>query len=238
MALAVLYSRALAGMDAPPVTVEVHLANGLPSFTIVGLPEAEVKEAKDRVRAALQNARFEFPGAPHHRQPRARGPAQGIGALRPADRARHTRRVGTAARRAARRLRVRGRARADGRAAAGPRRARDVARRRRASSAPSCCRRRNAPEAALVEEARILPAGSLLQVCAHLTGHAPLVRCAASRQSERQRLPRHAGRERAGARQARARNRRGRRAQPAHGRARPAPARRCSPRACPGSCRR
>src|SRR5689334_24709304 len=48
-------------MRAPPVTVEVHLANGLPSFTIVGLPEAEVKEARDRVRAALQNARFEFP---------------------------------------------------------------------------------------------------------------------------------------------------------------------------------
>ena len=61
MSLAVVYSRALAGMDAPPVTVEVHLANGLPSFTIVGLPEAEVREAKDRVRAALQNARFEFP---------------------------------------------------------------------------------------------------------------------------------------------------------------------------------
>lgn len=61
MSLAVLYSRALAGMDAPLVTVEAHLANGLPSFTIVGLPEAEVKEAKDRVRAALQNARFEFP---------------------------------------------------------------------------------------------------------------------------------------------------------------------------------
>src|SRR5829696_4005368 len=61
MALAVLHSRALAGMQALPVTVEVHLANGLPSFTIVGLPEAEVKEAKDRVRAALQNARFEFP---------------------------------------------------------------------------------------------------------------------------------------------------------------------------------
>jgi magnesium chelatase family protein len=61
VALAVLYSRALAGMDAPPVTVEVHLANGLPSFAIVGLPEAEVREARDRVRAALQNARFEFP---------------------------------------------------------------------------------------------------------------------------------------------------------------------------------
>src|SRR3982751_460254 len=61
MALAVLYSRSLTGMDAPLVTVEAHLANGLPSFTIVGLPEIEVKEAKDRVRAALQNARFEFP---------------------------------------------------------------------------------------------------------------------------------------------------------------------------------
>ncbi|MBA3696684.1 MAG: YifB family Mg chelatase-like AAA ATPase [Methylotenera sp.] len=61
MSLAVLYSRALNGMDAPEVIVEVHLANGLPSFTIVGLPEAEVKESKDRVRAALQTAQFEFP---------------------------------------------------------------------------------------------------------------------------------------------------------------------------------
>lgn len=61
MTLAVLKSRALAGMQAPEVTVEVHLANGLPSFTIVGLPETEVKESKDRVRAALQNARFDFP---------------------------------------------------------------------------------------------------------------------------------------------------------------------------------
>jgi magnesium chelatase family protein len=48
-------------MDAPDVTVEVHLANGLPSFTIVGLPEAEVKESRDRVRSALVNCRFEFP---------------------------------------------------------------------------------------------------------------------------------------------------------------------------------
>ena len=48
-------------MEAPLVTVEVHLANGLPMFTIVGLPETEVKESKDRVRAALLNARFEFP---------------------------------------------------------------------------------------------------------------------------------------------------------------------------------
>ena len=61
MSLAVLRSRGLSGMQAPEVTVEVHLANGLPSFTIVGLPETEVKESKDRVRAALQNAGFEFP---------------------------------------------------------------------------------------------------------------------------------------------------------------------------------
>jgi magnesium chelatase family protein len=61
MNLAVLYSRALNGMEAPEVVVEVHLANGLPSFTIVGLPEAEVKESKDRVRAAIQTAQFEFP---------------------------------------------------------------------------------------------------------------------------------------------------------------------------------
>ena len=61
MSLAVLHSRTLAGVAASPVTVEAHLANGLPSFTIVSLPEAEVKESKDRVRAALQNARFEFP---------------------------------------------------------------------------------------------------------------------------------------------------------------------------------
>lgn len=61
MSLAVLYSRALSGMEAALVTVEVHLANGLPSFTIVGLPETEVKESKDRVRAALQNCNFEFP---------------------------------------------------------------------------------------------------------------------------------------------------------------------------------
>ncbi len=61
MSLAIVHSRALIGLEAPEVTVEVHLANGLPSLTIVGLPEAEVREAKDRVRAALQHAGFEFP---------------------------------------------------------------------------------------------------------------------------------------------------------------------------------
>ena len=48
-------------MFAPEVTVEVHLANGLPAFTLVGLPDAEVRESRERVRAALQNCRFEFP---------------------------------------------------------------------------------------------------------------------------------------------------------------------------------
>src|SRR5581483_300676 len=61
MSLAFVYSRAISGMHAPQVTVEVHLANGLPAFAIVGLPEAEVKEARDRVKAAIQNAQFEFP---------------------------------------------------------------------------------------------------------------------------------------------------------------------------------
>jgi len=61
MALAVVHSRALSGLDAPPVSVEVHLATGLPAFNLVGLPDTEVKESRDRVRAALQNAAFEFP---------------------------------------------------------------------------------------------------------------------------------------------------------------------------------
>lgn len=61
MSLAVLHSRALTGMDAAEVQVEVHLAPGLPSFTLVGLPDTEVKEARDRVRAAIQNCRYEFP---------------------------------------------------------------------------------------------------------------------------------------------------------------------------------
>ncbi len=61
MSLAVVLSRGLAGLDAPLVTVECHAGNGLPGFNLVGLPETEVKEARDRVRAALQNANFDFP---------------------------------------------------------------------------------------------------------------------------------------------------------------------------------
>ncbi|MEZ5529562.1 MAG: YifB family Mg chelatase-like AAA ATPase [Porticoccaceae bacterium] len=61
MALAIVHSRAKVGIDAPPVTVEVHLSNGLPGLTIVGMPETAVRESKDRVRSALLNAHFEFP---------------------------------------------------------------------------------------------------------------------------------------------------------------------------------
>ncbi|MDD0811176.1 YifB family Mg chelatase-like AAA ATPase [Curvibacter sp. RS43] len=61
MSLSLVQSRALLGFEAVSVTVEVHLANGLPSFTLVGLAEVEVKEARERVRSALQNAGLEFP---------------------------------------------------------------------------------------------------------------------------------------------------------------------------------
>ncbi len=61
MTLAIVHSRALAGIEAPAVDVEVHLAGGLPSLAVVGLPEAAVKESKERVRAALVDAGFDFP---------------------------------------------------------------------------------------------------------------------------------------------------------------------------------
>ncbi len=61
MSLAIIHSRALVGVEAPAVTVEAHLANGLPSLTLVGLPETSVKESKDRVRSAILNAGFDFP---------------------------------------------------------------------------------------------------------------------------------------------------------------------------------
>jgi magnesium chelatase family protein len=175
MSLAVVYSRALAGMEAPPVTVESHLANGLPSFTIVGLPEAEVKEAKDRVRAALQNARFEFPArritvnlAPAD-LPKESGRfdlpiALGILAASeqlPADRLAGCEFAGE--------LALTGELRPIRGALA---MALSAARERRAFVLPEA----NAREAALVEEATVYPARSLLEVCAHLTGREPLAR--------------------------------------------------------------
>jgi magnesium chelatase family protein len=61
MSLAIVHTRALDGLAAPPVTVEVHLANGLPGFSLVGLADTEVKEARDRVRAALATLGLDFP---------------------------------------------------------------------------------------------------------------------------------------------------------------------------------
>lgn len=61
MSLAVLASRALCGMHAPEVFVEVHLAQGLPSFTIVGLPDAGVRESRERVRSAILSSGYTFP---------------------------------------------------------------------------------------------------------------------------------------------------------------------------------
>lgn len=61
MSLALVHSRAQVGVEAPAVTVEAHLANGLPSLALVGLPETAVKESKDRVRSALLTSGFEFP---------------------------------------------------------------------------------------------------------------------------------------------------------------------------------
>ena len=61
MSLCLVQSRALVGLEAAAVTVEVHLANGLPSFTLVGLADTEVKEARERVRSALLHSGLEFP---------------------------------------------------------------------------------------------------------------------------------------------------------------------------------
>jgi magnesium chelatase family protein len=175
MSLAVVYSRALAGVDAPLVTVEAHLANGLPSFTIVGLPEAEVKEAKDRVRAALQNARFEFPArritvnlAPAD-LPKESGRFDlpiALGILAASDQlpARALADCEFAGE-----LALTGELRPVRGALA---MALSAARARRAFVLPEA----NAREAALVEEAAVHPARSLLDVCAHLAGRAPLAR--------------------------------------------------------------
>ncbi|HLT64362.1 MAG TPA: magnesium chelatase domain-containing protein, partial [Pseudohongiella sp.] len=61
MSLAIVYTRANQGVEAPLVTVETHLSNGLPAFNMVGLPETTVKESRERVRSAILNAGLEFP---------------------------------------------------------------------------------------------------------------------------------------------------------------------------------
>ena len=61
MSLAIVYSRTNAGLESPLVSAEVNLSNGLPAFSIVGLPETAVKESRDRVRAAIINCGYTFP---------------------------------------------------------------------------------------------------------------------------------------------------------------------------------
>jgi magnesium chelatase family protein len=190
MSLAVLYSRALNGMDAPEVVVEVHLANGLPSFTIVGLPEAEVKESKDRVRAALQTAQFEFPArritvnlAPadlpkesgRYDLPIALGILAASGQIPTEPLSRYE---------FAGELALTGELRPiRGALAMTSSMMRDAnsaqnsshvqnrdAQQKRAFILPQ----NSAAEAALVKEAVIYPASSLLEVCAHLSGHTAL----------------------------------------------------------------
>lgn len=175
MNLAVLYSRALSGMDAPLVTVEVHLANGLPAFTIVGLPEAEVKESKDRVRAALLTCQFEFPArritvnlAPAD-LPKESGRFDlpiALGILTASGQIPHER---LAEYEFAGELALTGELRPIRGALAMTFQA---AYSGRAFILPEV----NAVEAALVENAVVYPAQSLLQVAAHLTGRTMLIR--------------------------------------------------------------
>src|SRR5438128_2717980 len=176
MGVAVLHSRALSGFDAPPVAVEVHLAGGLPSFTLVGLPETEVKESRDRVRAALQNARFDFSSrritvnlAPadlpkesgRFDLPIALGILAATGQL-PGNELPAYEFAGELALNGDLRP-IRGalamtlKAHRDGRAFVLP--------------------EHSAPEAALVADAVVYPAKTLLEVCAHLTGRQTLARC-------------------------------------------------------------
>ncbi|HEY6242166.1 MAG TPA: YifB family Mg chelatase-like AAA ATPase [Burkholderiales bacterium] len=175
MSVAVLHSRALSGFDAPEVTVEVHLANGLPSFTIVGLPHTEVKESRDRVRAALVNSRFEFPArritvnlAPAE-LPKESGRYDLPIALGILAASRQLEADGFSDYEFAGELSLTGELRpVRGALAMTWRAARDG----RAFVLPLA----SADEAALVGGARIYQAGSLLDVCAHLAGRESLSR--------------------------------------------------------------
>ena len=61
MSLSIVHTRAALGVNAPPITVEVHISKGLPGLTMVGLPETTVKAARDRVRSAIINSGYEYP---------------------------------------------------------------------------------------------------------------------------------------------------------------------------------
>lgn len=173
MSLACIYSRSQDGVDAPLVTCEVHLSGGLPGTTIVGLPETAVKEARDRVRAAILNARFDYPQGrvtvnlapadlPKHGGrfdlPIALGILAASGQIPQAALAAHEF-IGELA--LSGELRgVRGVLPAVLSAARDDRR--------------MVVPQHNAAEAALVRDAEVLSATSLLQVCAHLCGEQSL----------------------------------------------------------------
>ncbi len=180
LSLAILRSRALAGMDAPEVVVEVHVTGGLPCFNIVGLAETEVKESRDRVRAAILNARFELPArritvnlAPadlpkesgRFDLPIAIGILVASGQL-PADRVDDFEYAGELSLSGALRP-VRGALAMTHAMTRRPIAPGDV---RRGFILP----RESAVEAALCDDVRIHPAATLLDVCAHLSGQAPL----------------------------------------------------------------
>ena len=188
MSLALVRSRAIDGLDAPPVAVEVHISTGLPRVHLVGLPEAEVREARERVRAAIQTANFEFPQAVitinlapadlpkeggRFDLPIALGILAASGQI-PAEALEGHEFVGE--------LSLTGELRAVRGALP---LALAVGREARALILPQA----NAQEAALALNARILPAASLLAVCAHLAGSAPLVPCPCERPQQTQQYP-------------------------------------------------
>ena len=182
MSLAILKSRALAGMSAPEVVVEVHLSGGLPLFSIIGLADIEVKESRGRVRAAILNARFEFPArritvnlAPadlpkesgRFDLPIALGILIASGQL-PRDRVDDYEYAGELSLSGALRP-IRG---ALAMTHALARQAHASGATRRGFILP----RESAAEAALAESTHVYPAASLLEVCAHLSGRSSLCR--------------------------------------------------------------
>src|SRR5216110_3560389 len=194
MSTAVLFSRGLDGMDAPPVTVEVHLAGGLPAFNLVGLPETEVKESRDRVRAALQNAQFDFP-------------ARRITAnLAPADLPKESGRFDLPI--ALGVLIASGQIRPRGARGGGGCETREfygelgltgelkpvrglllAAAHAQQQGHELVVPRANAAEACVVAPERVRAAGHLLEVCGHLSGAAPLPACAPPRGGENRDAP-------------------------------------------------
>ncbi len=169
MSLAIVYSRGRSGIDAPLVTVEVNVSNGLPSLSIVGLPEAAVKESKDRVYGAILNSHFHFP---IHRITINLAPADvpkeggrfdlaiALGILAasgqiPSNTLQEYECIGE--------LSLGGNLRAISGAL-------PVALQTKQAGRQLILPLENAAEAALIQDVRLIPARSLLEVCAHLSG--------------------------------------------------------------------